>query len=155
MMEMLMKEFDYSDEPEKLLTPEIVQMITEEQQLAPHLTNLLQDEETHRRQTSELTAQNPAAEPGNQLETPAEKNYLKAAEEYQEENYNCIDGRMSTQNKLTPGDDSLSQPEKIPDGTTSTRERPSVIGKLKAAQEKLAEKEDSPKLPNKSEISLD
>ena len=136
-------------------TPEIVQMITEEQQLAPHLTNLLQDEETHRRQTSELTAENAAAEPIRKPETPAEKNYLKAAEEYQEENYNCIDGRMSTQNKLTPGDDSLSQPEKIPDGTTSTRERPSVIGKLKAAQEKLAEKEDSPKLPNKSEISLD
>ena len=80
-------------------TPEIVQMITEEQQLAPHLTNLLQDEETHRCQTSELTAKNPAAEPGNQPETPAEKNYLKAAEEYQEENYNCIDGNMFTQNK--------------------------------------------------------
>ena len=105
--------------------------------------------------TSELTAENAAAKPIRKPETPAEKNYLKAAEEYQEENYNCIDGRMSTQNKLTPGDDSLSQPEKIPDGTTSTRERPSVIGKLKAAQEKLAEKEDSPKLPNKSEISLD
>lgn len=107
-------------------TPEIVQMITEEQQLAPHLTNLLQDEETHRRQTSELTAQNPAAEPGNQLETPAEKNYLKAAEEYQEENYNCIDGNMFTQNKLTPGDDTLSQPEKIPD-RSAEKERPSVI----------------------------
>ena len=53
---------------------------------------------------------------------------------------------MVTQNKLTPGDDTLSQPEKIPDGTASTRERPSVIGKLKAAQEKLAEKADSPKL---------
>lgn len=118
-------------------------------------TNLLQDEETHRRQTSELTAENTAAEPVRKPETPAEKNYLKAAEEYQEENYNCIDGRMFTQNKLTPGDDSLSQPEKIPDGTASTRERPSVIGKLKAAQEKLAEKVDSPKLPNKSEISLD
>lgn len=62
---------------------------------------------------------------------------------------------MFTQNKLTPGDDTLSQPEKIPEGTASTRERPSVIGKLKAAQEKLAEKADSPKLPNKSEISLD
>lgn len=136
-------------------TPEIVQMITEEQQLAPHLTNLLQDEEMHRRQTSELTAENAATEPNRKPETPAEKNYLKAAEEYQEENYNCIDGNMFTQNKLTPGDDTLSQPEKIPDGTASTRERPSVIGKLKAAQEKLAEKADSPKLPNKSEISLD
>ena len=86
-------------------TPEIVQMITEEQQLAPHLTNLLQDEEMHRRQTSELTAENAATEPNRKPETPAEKNYLKAAEEYQEENYNCIDGNMFTQNKLTPGDD--------------------------------------------------
>ena len=135
-------------------TPEIVQMITEEQQLAPHLTNLLQDEETHRCQTSELTAKNPAAEPGNQPETPAEKNYLKAAEEYQEENYNCIDGIMFTQNKLTPGDDTLSQPEKIPD-KSAEKERPSVIGRLKAAQEKLAEKTDTTRTPNKSDLSLD
>ena len=136
-------------------TPEIIQMIPEEQQLAPHLTNLLQEEETHCRQTSELTAKRPATEPGIKPETPAEKNYLKAAEEYQEENYNCIDGNMFTQNKLTQGDDTPSHPEKIPDGTASTQERPSVIGKPKAAQEKLAEKTDSPKLPNKSEISLD
>ena len=78
-------------------TPEIIQMITEEQQLAPHLTNILQEEEVNRRQVSELSVKNPAAEPGNQPETPAEKNYLKAAEEYQEENYNCIDGNMFTQ----------------------------------------------------------
>ena len=135
-------------------TPEIVQMITEEQQLAPHLTNLLQDEETHRCQTSELTAKNPAAEPGNQPETPAEKNYLKAAEEYQEENYNCIDGNMFTQNKLTPGDDTLSQPEKIPD-KSAEKERPSVIGRLKAAQEKLTEKTGTPRMPNRSDLSLD
>lgn len=43
------------------------------------------------------------------------------------------------QNKLTPGDDTLSQPEKIPD-KSAEKERPSVIGRLKAAQEKLAEK---------------
>ena len=87
-------------------------------------------------------------------ETPAEKNYLKAAEEYQEENYNCIDGNMFTQNKLTPGDDTLSQPEKLPN-QTPTKERSSVISRLKAAQEKLAEKMDTPKTLNKSDLSLD
>ena len=57
---------------------------------------------------------------------------------------------MSTQNKLTPGDDTLTQPEKLPEGKSATgRERPSVIGKLKAAQEKLAEKADTPKVPKK------
>ena len=61
---------------------------------------------------------------------------------------------MSTQNKLTPGDDTLAQPEKLPEGKTG-RERPSVIGKLKAAQEKLAEKTDTPKVPKKSDLSLD
>ena len=110
-------------------TPDIIQMITEEQQLAPHLTNVMQEEETQRRQ---------------------------AAEEYQEENYNCIDGKLFTQNKLTPGDDTLSQPEQIPDRATSAKDRSSIIGRLKAAQEKLSEKSAAPKTPpNKSDISLD
>lgn len=110
-------------------TPDIIQMITEEQQLAPHLTNVMQEEETQRRQ---------------------------AAEEYQEENYNCIDGNLFTQNKLTPGDDTLSQPEQIPDRATSAKDRSSIIGRLKAAQEKLSEKSAAPKTPpNKSDISLD
>lgn len=61
---------------------------------------------------------------------------------------------MSTQNKLTPGDDTLSHPEKIPDKALA-EERPSVIGRLKAAQEKLAEKTDALKTPNKSDLSLD
>ena len=114
------------------------------------------DEETHRRQTSELTAENAAAEPIRKPETPAEKNYLKAAEEYQEENYNCIDGNMFTQNKLTPGDDTLSQPEQIPDRTASTKDRSSVIRRLKDAQEKLSEKSAAPKTPpNRSDLSLD
>ena len=34
-----------------------------------------------------------------------EANYLAAAEGYSEENYNMIDGRIDTQSKLTPGDD--------------------------------------------------
>ena len=136
-------------------SPEIVQMITEEQQLAPHLANLLQEEESHRRLTSEHMAENTAADPKIRPETQSEKNYLKAAEEYQEENYNNIDGRMSTQNKLTPGDDTLSRPEKLPDKTAPDRERPSVIGRLKAAQEKLAGKTDTPGIPNKSDLSLD
>ena len=101
------------------------------------------------------SAKNLAAEPGNQPGTPAEKNYLKAAEEYQEENYNCIDGNMFTQNKLTPGDDTLSQPEKHPNRPTEKEQRTSVIGRLKAAQEKLAEKADTPRSPNKSDLSLD
>lgn len=137
-------------------TPEIIQMITEEQQLAPRLTNLLQEDDAQRRQATEHTTETPAADLPPREKTPVEKNYLKAAEEYQEENYNCIDGRMSTQNKLTPGDDTLTQPEKLPEGkSTTSRERPSVIGKLKAAQEKLAEKADAPKVPKKSDLSLD
>ena len=137
-------------------TPEIVQMFTEKQQLAPRLTNLLQKDNAQRRQATEHTAVAPAADLPPREKMPVEKNYLKAAEEYQEENYNCIDGRMSTQNKLTPGDDTLAQPEKIPEGKSATsRERPSVIGKLKAAQEKLAEKANAPKMPKKSGLSLD
>ena len=38
----------------------------------------------------------------------APANYLAAAEDYSEENYNQIDGRMDTQSKLTPGDDTES-----------------------------------------------
>ena len=118
-------------------TPDIIQMITEEQQLAPHLTNVMQEEGTQRRQAAEHIAEAAAAEPGKRTEILPEKNYLKAAEEYQEENYNCIDGNLFTQNKLTPGDDTLSQPEQIPDRATSAKDRSSVIGRLKAAQEKL------------------
>ena len=134
-------------------TPEIVQMITEEQQLAPYRTNLLLEDESNRRQTSEHIAENASGDPGTKAGNTTERNYLKAAEEYQEENYNSIDGRMSTQNKLTPGDDTLSHPEKSPGA--SSRERPSVSGKLKAAQEKLAESADIPKALNKSNISLE
>ena len=135
-------------------TPDIIQMITEEEQLAPHLTNVMQEEETYRRQAAEHIAE--AAEPGKRTEILPEKNYLKAAEEYQEENYNCIDGNLFTQNKLTPGDDTLSQPEQIPDRATSAKDRSSVIRRLKAAQEKLAEKADAPKTPpNRSDLSLD
>ena len=119
-------------------------------------SSLLQEDDAQRRQAAEHTAEAPAADLPPREKTPVEKNYLKAAEEYQEENYNCIDGRMSSQNKLTPGDDTLTQPEKLPEGKSATgRERPSVIGKLKAAQEKLAEKTDTPKVPKKSDLSLD
>ena len=55
----------------------------------------------------------------------APENYLAAAEGYSEENYNQIDGRMDTQSKLTPGDDTESQPEKQPN------QKPSVLEKLK------------------------
>ena len=70
--------------------------------------------------------------------SPTERNYLKAAEEYQEENYNCIDGRMSTQNKLTPGNDTESHPE----------QRPSVLGKLRDKQAQVSSKDITPKLEN-------
>lgn len=38
-------------------------------------------------------------------------NYFVAAEGYSEGNYNMIDGRIDTQSKLTPGDNTESQPE--------------------------------------------
>ena len=40
----------------------------------------------------------------NREPSPEEKNYLKAAEEYSEENYNEVDGRMETEIKQEPGD---------------------------------------------------
>lgn len=40
----------------------------------------------------------------NHEPSPEEKNYLKAAEEYSEENYNEVDGRMETESKQEPGD---------------------------------------------------
>ncbi len=46
-----------------------------------------------------------------QLRSKAPENYLKNVEEYLEESYDNIDGRMSVQNKLTPRDDTESQPE--------------------------------------------
>lgn len=84
--------------------------------------------------------------------TPAsmvgEQNYLKNAEEYLEENYNNITGMISTQNKLTPGDDTLPHPEyheqaneaandsRQQKGEAST-EKSSVLAKLKAAKEEV------------------
>ena len=103
---------------------DVVRMITEEQGLH-----------------SNKTADQDAAL-SNSLTTtptsPTERNYLKAAEEYQEENYNCIDGRMSTQNKLTPGNDTESHPE----------QRPSVLGKLRDKQAQVSSKDITPKLEN-------
>lgn len=40
----------------------------------------------------------------NRETSPGEKNYLKAAEEYSEENYNEVDGQMETESKQEPGD---------------------------------------------------
>lgn len=61
-------------------------------------------------------------------------NYLVAAEGYFEENYNMIDGRIDTQSKLTPGDDTESQPERSKD------KRPSVLVKLKEKQAEVPAK---------------
>ncbi|MGN8963376.1 DUF5688 family protein [Bariatricus sp. HCP28S3_D3] len=104
---------------------DIVRMITEEQGFLSDKTAV---------QTASLTNDSAAAPA-----SPTERNYLKAAEEYQEENYDCIDGRMSTQNKLTPGDDTESHPE----------QRPSVLGKLRDKQAQVSTKTITPK-PEKS-----
>ena len=61
------------------------------------------------------------------------ENYLAAAEGYSEENYNQIDGRMDTQSKLTPGDDTESQPEK------QRNQKPSVLEKLKQKKDAVEE----------------
>lgn len=53
-----------------------------------------------------------AADGSQLLQTGNEPdNYLAAAEGYSEENYNMIDGRIDVQSKLTPGDDTETQPE--------------------------------------------
>lgn len=73
--------------------------------------------------------------------TTNEANYLAAVEGYSEENYNMIDGRIATQSKLTPGDDTESQPEQ------SKSKRPSVLEKLKEKQAEIPAK-------RKADISL-
>ena len=70
-----------------------------------------------------------------------EANYLAAAEGYSEENYNMIDGRIDTQSKLTPGNDTESQPEQ------SKSKRPSVLDKLKEKQAEVPAR-------SKADISL-
>ena len=74
----------------------------------------------------------------------ARENYLAAAEGYSEENYNQIDGRMDTQSKLTPGDDTESQPEK-----QSTNQKPSVLEKLKQKKDAVEEQKKLPPLPQR------
>ena len=71
------------------------------------------------------------------------ENYLAAAEGYSEENYNQIDGRMDTQSKLTPGDDTESQPEKQPN------QKPSALGKLKQKKDAVEEQKKLPPLPQR------
>lgn len=61
-------------------------------------------------------------------------NYLVAAEGYSEENYNLIDGRIDTQSKLTPGDDTEPQPEQ------NKSKRSSVLEKLKEKQAEVPTK---------------
>ena len=73
----------------------------------------------------------------------ARENYLAAAEGYSEENYNQIDGRMDTQSKLTPGDDTESQPEKQPN------QKPSVLEKLKQKKNAVEEQKKLPPLPQR------
>ena len=79
-----------------------------------------------------------------------EANFLSAAEGYSEENYNMIDGRIDTQSKLTPGDDTESQPERSKD------KRPSVLKKLKEKQAEIPAKSKADISPVRSgdDISL-
>ena len=65
----------------------------------------------------------------NHEPSPEEKNYLKAAEEYSEENYNEVDGRMETESKQEPGDS-------IGDGGVS---KSSVLKKLHEKQAAVSE----------------
>lgn len=78
-------------------------------------------------------------------------NYLATAEGYSEENYNIIDGRIDTQSKLTPGDDTESQPEQ------RTGKRLSVLEKLKEKQAEVPKKRNTAvsDLLAASAISLD
>lgn len=95
-----------------------------------------------------------ADEQGLTLTHPAsvnEANYLAAAEGYSEENYNMIDGRIDTQSKLTPGDDTESRPERCRD------KRPSVLEKLKKKQAEVParSKADISSTMSSDGISLD
>lgn len=76
----------------------------------------------------------PTREPSGNAE-----NYLAAAEGYSEKNYNTIDGRIDTQSKLTPGDDTDSQPEK------QGEQKSSVLEKLKKKQAGLRSPEEATK----------
>lgn len=98
-------------------SPEIIAMIMDEQGLTPVQTVPLRD-------------------PSGNVE-----NYLATAEGYAEENYNAIDGRIDTQSKLTPGDDTESQPEK------QGEKKSSVLEKLKKKQEGLRSLEETVKSP--------
>ena len=78
----------------------------------------------------------------NRDPSPEEKNYLKAAEEYSEENYNEVDGRMETESKQEPGDS-------IGDGGEA---KSSVLKKLHEKQTAVSEQGKNVPIekPNKS-----
>ena len=111
------------------IPPEIARMISEEQAEPP---TSVQEREA----VSGIAAR-------TQQDKRKPDNYLKNAEEYLEENYDCIDGRISTQSKLTPGDDTESHPEFSPEPP-----RPSILTRLKEKQAEVqppASKSDTPK----------
>lgn len=78
-------------------------------------------------------------------------NYLAAAEGYYEENYNMIDGRIDTQSKLTPSDNTESQPEQ------RTGKKPSVVENLKVKQAEVPTKSKADISPTRfsDNMSLD
>ncbi|MBE5956701.1 MAG: DUF4316 domain-containing protein [Lachnospiraceae bacterium] len=122
---------------------EVLDMIIEEQGIV-----LSQAASTQENNTTVMLA-----DVGSQLlQTGNEPdNYLAAAEGYSEENYNMIDGRIDVQSKLTPEDDTETQPE------VKNEKRPSVLAKLKEKQASVTEsnKTDPPVKKSKDNISLD
>lgn len=117
----------------------------------------IEEQRLHQSQAAsvqEVTAQQKQlADTGSQLlqtRTDSPENYLAAAEGFSEENYNNIDGRIDTQTKLTPGDDTESHPEH------QEEKRPSVLAKLKQNQARVPEpaKPDSEIKKAKDNIEL-
>ena len=122
---------------------EILDMITAEQ-------NIVQSQATSTQENN--TPVTLAADGSQLLQTDkGSDNYLAAAEGYSEENYNMIDGRIDVQSKLTPGDDTETQPE------VKNEKRPSVLAKLKEKQASIPESNQTATSiqKNKNDISLD
>ncbi len=121
------------------------------------ITMIIEEQGLHQVQAAsvqEVTAQQKQlADTGSQLlqtRTDSPANYLAAAEGFSEENYNNIDGRIDTQTKLTPGDDTESHPE------YQEEKRPSVLAKLKQNQARIPEpaKPDAENKKTKDNVDL-
>lgn len=119
------------------ITPEIEHLILEEQGLISSRASSMQEQDAVRQRFVDNGMPF--------LQTDLTNNYLANAEGNSEENYNQIDGRIDTQSKLTPGDDTESHPESL---TKSSSDRSSILDKLRQNQSILAAKEPNT-LPDK------